>query len=457
MSKYRFLLIIPFIAIMLAAWYIVASNDGTKLRKQRELLSLAAEYAEDKVYVKAVPLAVEAYNIDTEIKYTEVEDILMEYYLEGGYTEEYYSMINDRISGERAENEEYISLAEYYFGEGEKASGLAVLEKAILKYDGDRLPAYYGIKGLAGEYSGTLYSDDFTEMYEKNRYSFSLSMFGFRELGLSVGKYMTAKDEETGLWALYSSSGKKLTESIYSETSNVTDDGFASVKLDNEYLLVNSSGVRYALCKNDSVTGLVRTEGQNKTVVMCSDGLMHMASDMQVGEKGYDFLGAASEGFRAVCDGGVWSLSDGKDTRLFADCQDIKINANGEAALSGRVFIKTDNVWRLADLSGNIYDSAFEDAKPFCSGGRLAAVKLNGKWGFSDKNGNIVIECVYDDAQSFCGKNAGMVKCGDGMWRLIDVRGNIIDKYEFFDAREFENSSAAVKGLEEKWSLITVN
>ena len=457
MSKYRFLLIIPFIAIMLIAWYIVASNDGTKLRKQRELLELAAGYAEDKVYVKAIPLAVEAYNIDTEIKFTEVEDILMGYYLDGGYTEEYYSMINDRINGDRAEREEYISLAEYYFGEEERAGGLAVLEKAILKYDSDKLPAYYGIKGLTGEYSGTLYSDEFTELYEKNRYSFSQSMSGFRELGDTVGKYMTVKDEETGLWALYSSSGKRLTDSLYTEVSNISDDGFASVKLDNEYLLVDIKGVRYALCKNDSVTGLVRTEGENKTVVMCSDGLMHMATDMQVGEKGYDFLGASSEGFRAVCDGGVWRLSDGKDTRLYMECQDIKVNAYGEAAVSGRVFIKNDGAYRLADLSGNIYDGIFEDAKPFCSGGRLAAVKQNGKWGFADRSGNIVIECIYDDAQSFCGKNVGTVRCDDGMWRFIDVRGNVIDEYEFFDAREFGKNLAAVKGLEEKWSLVTIN
>lgn len=182
-----------------------------------------------------------------------------------------------------------------------------------------------------------------------------------------------------------------------------------------------------------------------------------MAADMQVGEKGYDFLGASSEGFRAVCDGGVWRLSDGKDTRLYMECQDIKVNAYGEAAVSGRVFIKNDGAYRLADLSGNIYDGIFEDAKPFCSGGRLAAVKQNGKWGFADRSGNIVIECIYDDAQSFCGKNVGTVRCDDGMWRFIDVRGNVIDEYEFFDAREFGKNLAAVKGLEEKWSLMTIN
>jgi len=37
-----------------------------------------------------------------------------------------------------------------------------------------------------------------------------------------------------------------------------------------------------------------------------------------------------------------------------------------------------------------IYDSAMD----FSEG--LAAVKLDGKWGYIDKNGNEVIKCVYD-------------------------------------------------------------
>ncbi|MGN0638479.1 MAG: WG repeat-containing protein [Huintestinicola sp.] len=458
MSKYKFLLIIPLIAVMLAAWYIVGSNNGTKLKKQRELLAQAAAYAEDKIYVKAVPLAVEAYGIDTEIKYTEVEDILMEYYQSGGYTEEYFSMINDRINGGRAEKEEYLGLAQYYFNEREKKSGLSVLAKGIVKFDGDKLPAYYGIKGLTGQYSGEeLFSDELTQMYEKNRYSYSRASFSFKNIGSADNDFFTVMDTETGLWGIYSSSGKQLTEHIYSEATNVSANGYASVKLGDEYILINSEGVRYALCKDESVTGLVRTEGKNKTVVMCSDGKMHMASDLIVSEKGYDFLGAASEGFRALCTDGKWSFFGDDDNKLEVSCEEIKVNSCGEAVVSGRAFIKTDGSVKLINTSGEIYDNSFEDAKPFCAGGSLAAVRMNGKWGFADKNGNVVIDCIYEDANSFCSKNAGFVQCDDGMWRLIDVRGNIIDKYEFFEAREFRGSSAAVKSLEDKWSLLTIS
>lgn len=457
MSKYRFLLVIPLIAVMLAAWYIVGANDGTKLKNQRELLAQAAAYAEDEIYVKAVPIAVEAYNMDTEIRYTEVEQVLMEYYQKGGYTEEYFSIINDRINGDRADKSEYLQLAEYYFNDGDRKNGLTVLEKGIVKFNGGSLPSYYGINGLNGEYNKEpLFSDELTQMYEQNRYSFSLAVFGHKGLGSADCGYMTIQDDESGLWGIYSFSGKQLVDHIYSEITNVSSDGFASVKLDGKYLLVNSSGVRYALCKDSSVTGVIRTEGLNKTVVMCDDNKMHIASDLVVSPKGYDFIGAASDGFRAVCSNGQWTFRGTDGGELDITCEGIKVNFAGEAVVSGRAFVKKDGVYRMIDAAGNIYDNSFEDAKPFCSGGRLAAVKSNGRWGFADKSGNIVIDCIYNDANSFCSKNAGMVNCG-GNWQFIDVRGNIIEEYEFSDAREFRENCAAVKGIEDKWSIITVN
>lgn len=458
MSKYRFLLIIPLVIVLLAAWYIVGANDGTKLQQQRELLAKAAVYAEDKVYVKAVPLAAEAYSIDTDIKYTEVEGILMDYYYKGEYFEEYYSVISDRINGGRASQNEYLQLAQYYLNDGERKSALDILSKAIVRYDSDKLPEYYGIKGLNGVGNGEpLYSDEITDMYEANRYKFSLSMPGADDIIINNGKYFTAYNKEKNMWALHSTGGGRLTEYLYSEATNMSADGFASVKLNGEYLLVDKSGVRYALCKNDSVTELIRTEGKNQTIVKCSDGKMYMATDMVVSKAGYDYIGAASSGFRAICKDGKWSFLGGKDNKIEGEYDEIKVNSCGEAVVSGRAFVKTGGAYKLIDVSGNVFDVSFEDAKPFSSGGMLAAVKNNGKWGFADKNGRIVIDCKYDDAISFCSAGAGMVKCSDGHWRIIDVRGNINEEYDFFDAKEFIGVSAAVQGLEDKWSVLSVN
>ena len=65
---------------------------------------------------------------------------------------------------------------------------------------------------------------------------------------------------------------------------------------------------------------------------------------------------------------------------------------------------------------------------------KLFSVENNGKWGFKDKNGDIVIECVYDKVTEFNQYGfAGINK--DGKWGVIDANKDIIldPVYEFED------------------------
>jgi hypothetical protein len=61
----------------------------------------------------------------------------------------------------------------------------------------------------------------------------------------------------------------------------------------------------------------------------------------------------------------------------------------------------------------------------FCDG--LATVKdTNGKWGYIDKTGKLVIPCQWNDSGNF--KNGiGRVKDSDGFWHKIDKTGKIIE------------------------------
>lgn len=458
MAKYRFLLVIPLIAALVIAWYIVGSNDGTKLRQQQELMTRAAAFAEDKIYVKAVPLAEEAYAIDTEIRYTDIENTLMEYYRAGNYENEYYSLLAERIRTERAEREEYMLLAEYYSGERETAACRDIMEKAILRYDRDKLPEYYGIKGLTGTYyGGELYSDEFTEFYERISTVFSVAACSFDSIGFSGNGFVTSQDIETGLWGIFSVSGKQLTGYIYEQISDVSPQGFASVKQDGEFLLVSCDGTRYALGKDNTFETAVRTEGSNVTAVTVTGGKMRLCTDLVPTSSEYDFIGASSEGFRAVCSDGQWSFSGGSDKGISGTFEDIKLNSHGEAMIGGRAFVKTEGAYKIIDSSGNFADVSFEDAKPFAEGGYLAAVKKDGKWGFADKSGRIIIECSYDDAHSCCSGNIGIVKCDDGMYRFIDLRGNVNEQYEFTEVGEFYDGTAAVRNTNGKMTLITVS
>jgi hypothetical protein len=54
----------------------------------------------------------------------------------------------------------------------------------------------------------------------------------------------------------------------------------------------------------------------------------------------------------------------------------------------------------IEDHSGKkIIPFKYDDAWPFSEG--LAAVKVDGKWGFIDKTGKEIIPCVYSETGSF--------------------------------------------------------
>jgi hypothetical protein len=87
-------------------------------------------------------------------------------------------------------------------------------------------------------------------------------------------------------------------------------------------------------------------------------------------------------------------------------------------------------VYQYADLKGNlIFQGEFEDAKPFSEG--LAAVKMNGKYGFIDKNGEMKIAPQYLSVGILSdGFSEGLasVEFEDGNWGFVDQNGQMAFK-----------------------------
>ncbi len=71
----------------------------------------------------------------------------------------------------------------------------------------------------------------------------------------------------------------------------------------------------------------------------------------------------------------------------------------------------------------------YEDAKDCAEG--MAAVKLNGKWGYIDKTGQEVVPCKYDDAGDF---NQGLARVErDDKWGYIDQTGREVVPCKYDD------------------------
>jgi len=107
------------------------------------------------------------------------------------------------------------------------------------------------------------------------------------------------------------------------------------------------------------------------------------------------------------------------------------------------------------DIEDNFaIDAVFEYAGMFHDG--LAAAKMNGKWGYIDTEGNVVVDFIYTEANDFsCGigavsaaqtqiiKSTGEeIELGYSRWALIDASGSLITPFEYLWVSRFVNGIA---------------
>ena len=108
----------------------------------------------------------------------------------------------------------------------------------------------------------------------------------------------------------------------------------------------------------------------------------------------------------------------------------------------------------MADETGGLIgEGGYEDAVPFVSE-EPAAVKVNGKWGFADLDGQMVIDPQYENAGAFNGGLAP-VQTG-GSWGYITQENSLVIPAEFTEAKSFYKGIAPVK-KGDRWSMIQLN
>ena len=100
-----------------------------------------------------------------------------------------------------------------------------------------------------------------------------------------------------------------------------------------------------------------------------------------------------------------------------------------------------DGTWGLVNLQGELIADGYEDIKEFNDG--LAAAKKNGKWGYIDKKGKVVIPFRFVKAKSFSdGLAAVAFKIRYG---YIDRHNNTIIPFKYIEAGDFQEGTASVE------------
>lgn len=97
-----------------------------------------------------------------------------------------------------------------------------------------------------------------------------------------------------------------------------------------------------------------------------------------------------------------------------------------------------------------VVEPKFEIAEDFNEG--LARIKLNGKWGFIDKEGTMIVKPVYDSVMNFSDGLAAFL-WQSGKWGYVDKTGKNVIYPQYDYAGPFSNETASIlKGVE--WGTI---
>lgn len=99
------------------------------------------------------------------------------------------------------------------------------------------------------------------------------------------------------------------------------------------------------------------------------------------------------------------------------------------------------------ELAFNTY---FHYANEFASNG-LAAIEVNGKWGYIDIKGNVVIPAQFDDCWMFTENGLARVLI-NGKYGYINKEGKIVISAKFSDAKDFSTNGLAAVNVDGKYS-----
>jgi len=221
------------------------------------------------------------------------------------------------------------------------------------------------------------------------------------------------KVQKDGKWGLINYSGKNLLKAEYDEIVAV-DKSEVVVKINGKYGIVDYSGKQVAEAKYDRPED-IRAENpveKNKGKYSVEDIVQgenlpgFAIKSLKYNEKANIYI-AEDENFNAVI----------MDSNLEAKLQGMLIDIDTEIGY----------IELIVEGETKYYNFKFEEKKDteLFPERTLFIRKENGKYGFVDKNGNVVVEYIYDQVtpQNVHGF-AGVKK--DGLWGSVDMTGKVV-------------------------------
>ena len=245
---------------------------------------------------------------------------------------------------------------------------------------------------------------------------------------------------------------KVVIEPKYDEIKGVSGEGLYVIKENDKYIVVNKSGEKvlnksyndiisinkeYIIAVDNGKCGVVDIHGATK-IPFNYDNLIYTNGTDYIAKTGDKYgimsvdgstkLNSDATSISYVSSGNFYIadyMENGKVTsKIYDSNYEAKVTGivSEVNASKGYIRVHTDNDYKY-------YNFKFEEksSSQVLTTNILFLSKKDGKYGFIDKTGKVVIDYIYDDAteQNSSGY-AGIKK--DGVWGSIDINGKVVSQ-----------------------------
>lgn len=434
MKKINAILVcLALVAMAAFSWFSIFKRSADEAAAYEKYLQQAERYEKKSIYIDAVTCYQNAQKLRPSY------DIAMRIagvYAQMGDKNGFLKACDEASVLDKSTSEPYVKKAEYYISAKRYSDAIKTVRNVPKQLVNDT---------------------EIMRLKEMLAYQYVVKYMAFDTIGdwKEVGKTSYAVAQKDGLWGMVNQEGQQKLRfrfealGAYDQETGVIpccDQGLylyidlkGNRKLvgDFTYQYLGSFGCGYAPAQRNNAYGYITTEFEES----------HFE---------YDYAGAFANHTAAVRKGDKWALINDKFqpiTDFIYD--DILVDSYGFCATYHTVVARAGDRYVFLDTDGKqISASSFECAVMPASDDGMIAVRNQGKWGFADTTGAIVLKEQFEEAKSFS-LGLAPVKL-DGKWGYINTAGKFVIEAEFEDANVFsKQGSAAVKGSY-SWSMMTL-
>jgi tetratricopeptide (TPR) repeat protein len=449
MKGYKNLVLLALIVGMALSWYSLI-HHGVKTQKQYEQYMKAGDkYAKENIFVDALNNYEKANALKKDVK---VCHKIFDLYLQKQDEDGALSYAGSVMSSYPKDKVIYEKVLAYYIKTHQYTEAFQLCDQTKAK---------------------KMCSKKFQKSIDSIKYTYQILMDGYTEVSpFSQGMAVVLEDGvcsyvlengESGLSGDYSIIRPKFDDYVIVATNeNSASDDHSSLENINEdqgtgnsWEIVDMQGNKRASIPTGSAITNVGALSDGLYAVKKNDKTSFYYQSGKIWKSGFLYAGTMYQGYAAVEDMDGFHILTKAGKMLPGVYESIAIDESGTAVHRQVYFGQIKEKYGLYDVSGKSLGQAqYDEVHPFTDQGRYAAVKQNGKWGFVNTAGKLVISPSYDDARSFSNGLAAVEK--DGKWGFIDENNKMVLKPEFDGAMDMSNSGTAFVKKNTIWSLLSL-